>query len=82
MIKVIADERGGILGAHILGHQASSMLGEVTLAMKHKIGLSQLASVLHAYPTYPEAIKHIADARRRAKFSGFARQAARWLVRR
>jgi pyruvate/2-oxoglutarate dehydrogenase complex dihydrolipoamide dehydrogenase (E3) component len=82
LVKIVADARGTILGAHILGQQASSMLGEVTLAMKSNISLARLAAVMHAYPTYPEAIKHIADARVRANFGGLAQRAARWLVRR
>ncbi|HEY0673537.1 MAG TPA: FAD-dependent oxidoreductase [Longimicrobiales bacterium] len=82
MVKVVADKHGRILGAHILGGQASTLLGEVALAMKQKVRLSALSSIVHAYPTYPEAIKQVADAYVRSRFTGLARRAAGWIVRR
>ncbi len=82
MIKVLADRTGRILGAHVFGGQASTLLGEISLAMKKKVTLSQLSGIMHAYPTYPEAAKHIGDAYVRAGFKGAAQTAARWLVRR
>jgi pyruvate/2-oxoglutarate dehydrogenase complex dihydrolipoamide dehydrogenase (E3) component len=82
MIKVLADRKGRILGAHVFGGQASTLLGEISLAMKKKVTLSQLSGIMHAYPTYPEAAKHIGDAYVRAGFKGAAQTAARWLVRR
>lgn len=54
-----------ILGATIVARHAGEMISEVTTAMVHKIGLSQLASVIHPYPTQAEAIKKAADAYRR-----------------
>jgi pyruvate/2-oxoglutarate dehydrogenase complex dihydrolipoamide dehydrogenase (E3) component len=80
LIKVIADRKGRILGAHILGAQASTLLGEISLAMKTGVKLSQLSAIMHAYPTYSEAARHIGDAHVRAGFTGFAKKAANWLV--
>jgi pyruvate/2-oxoglutarate dehydrogenase complex dihydrolipoamide dehydrogenase (E3) component len=82
MIKIITDKRGHILGGHILGAQASSMLAEIVLAMKQGLRLGQLSSVIHAYPTYPESVKHTADAFVRSRFRGLSKRAAGWLVRR
>jgi pyruvate/2-oxoglutarate dehydrogenase complex dihydrolipoamide dehydrogenase (E3) component len=82
LMKIISDARGRILGGHVLGQHASSLLAEITLAMKHNVRLSQLSAVIHAYPTYPESLKQTADAYMRSRFRGFAKRAAGWLVRR
>jgi pyruvate/2-oxoglutarate dehydrogenase complex dihydrolipoamide dehydrogenase (E3) component len=81
LVKIITDKRGHILGGHILGTHASSMIAEIALAMKRSIRLADLASVIHAYPTYPESVKHTADAFVRSRFRGIAKRAAGWLVR-
>jgi pyruvate/2-oxoglutarate dehydrogenase complex dihydrolipoamide dehydrogenase (E3) component len=74
-----------ILGATIVASHAGEMISEITTAIANKIGLSQLSSVIHPYPTQTEAIKKAADAYRRtlltpkaktflgllAKFSGW-----------
>lgn len=54
-----------ILGATIVAAHAGEMIGEVTTAMVHKIGLSKMSSVIHPYPTQAEAIKKAADTYRR-----------------
>ncbi|MGI0489883.1 mercuric reductase, partial [Pantanalinema rosaneae CENA516] len=63
----ILHKRGSdeILGATIVANHAGEMISEITLAIVHKIGLSQLSSVIHPYPTQAEAIKKAADAYRR-----------------
>ena len=81
-IKIIADRRGKILGGHVVGAHASSVLGEIALAMKHNIGMSQVSAMMHAYPTYGEAFKHTGDAFVRTRFQGLTKQIAGWLVRR
>jgi pyruvate/2-oxoglutarate dehydrogenase complex dihydrolipoamide dehydrogenase (E3) component len=82
MIKIVSDAKGHILGAHILGNHASSMIAEITLAMREKIALSRIASILHAYPTYAELVKQTADAYMKSRFTGAAKRAANFLVRR
>lgn len=54
-----------ILGATIVARHAGEMISEVTTAIVGKIGLSQLASVIHPYPTQAEGIKKAADAYRK-----------------
>jgi len=56
MVKLVANESRELIGAHIIGPYASSILGEVTLAVKEKIKLEELADTIHAHPTLPEAI--------------------------
>jgi pyruvate/2-oxoglutarate dehydrogenase complex dihydrolipoamide dehydrogenase (E3) component len=81
LLKIITNAKGKILGAHMLGAQASTVLGEMALAMKTNVPLSRLAGIMHAYPTYPEAVKHVGDAYVRDGFKGLAKKAATWIVR-
>lgn len=82
LLKIITDNKGQIMGGHVVGPHAGSIIAEITLAMKQKISLSQIASTLHAYPTYNEAVKHVADAYVRSRFTGGAKSVANWLVKR
>jgi hypothetical protein len=44
-------------------------LGELCLAITKKIGLGQIASVIHPYPTQGEVLKKAADTWRRGKLT-------------
>lgn len=60
-IKIIVPHgKDKILGATIVAERAGEMLGEITLAMKHNIGLNKVLTTIHPYPTYIEAIKNAA----------------------
>jgi pyruvate/2-oxoglutarate dehydrogenase complex dihydrolipoamide dehydrogenase (E3) component len=49
---------GGVLvGAVAVGPDASAWMGEVTLAIRAKIPAAILADVVHAFPTYGEALE-------------------------
>ena len=55
LIKLVSDEKyGQILGCHIVGPQASSLISEVALAAKMEATPSDIASLMHAHPTLPE----------------------------
>jgi pyruvate/2-oxoglutarate dehydrogenase complex dihydrolipoamide dehydrogenase (E3) component len=82
MVKLITDRRGKILGGHILGYGAGNLIGEVALAMKHGVSAAALGSAVHAYPTYPEAIKQAAEGYYKSRFRGPIRTIARWFARR
>jgi mercuric reductase len=57
-IKLVADRRTNRLaGAHILATEAGEMIQEPTLAIKHGIGIDDLASAFHPYLTLAEGIK-------------------------
>jgi pyruvate/2-oxoglutarate dehydrogenase complex dihydrolipoamide dehydrogenase (E3) component len=81
MLKLVADRRGNVLGGHVLGYGASSVIAGIALAMKNGIRLGGVASTVHAYPTYPEAFKHAADAAARARLSGTTQKLVKWIVR-
>ena len=68
-----------ILGATLVAEHAGDLLGELCLAITHKIGLGKIASVIHPYPTQGEVIKKAADAWRRTKLTpGVKKFFERW----
>jgi mercury(II) reductase len=48
-----------ILGATVVARHAGEMISEITLAMKSKTGLSDLAYTIHPYPTQAESISRV-----------------------
>lgn len=56
-VKVVTDENGLILGACIVAPRAGEMIHELALAMKLKAKASDVAEMIHAYPTFSEAVK-------------------------
>lgn len=56
-IKVIADKNDRILGVHILGPEATNLIGGATVAAKNGLKVEQLAKSFHAHPTYPEGLQ-------------------------
>ncbi|HEY9661060.1 MAG TPA: mercuric reductase, partial [Allocoleopsis sp.] len=63
-----------ILGATIVARHAGEMISEITTAIVNNIGLNQLSSVIHPYPTQAEAIKKAADAYRRTLLTPTSRR--------
>ena len=55
--KFICDKKGKILGIHILGHSAAELMHEAQLAKSMGLPFSKIASVIHAYPSYSDAIR-------------------------
>ncbi|MGI9310527.1 MAG: dihydrolipoyl dehydrogenase family protein [bacterium] len=49
-----------ILGATIIGAHAGDLIAEITLAMRHDLGLNKILQTIHAYPTWMEANKFLA----------------------
>ncbi len=66
-IKVLtAPGRDRILGVTIAGEHAGELIAEWVLAMKHGLGLNKILGTIHAYPTWVEANKYVADPWRQA----------------
>jgi pyruvate/2-oxoglutarate dehydrogenase complex dihydrolipoamide dehydrogenase (E3) component len=55
--KFICDKKGRLLGIHILGHGAAELMHEAQLAKSVGLPLSKIASVIHAYPSYSDAVR-------------------------
>ena len=52
MVKILADEETGkVLGAHILGPQASELIQTLTLAIRWGLTVEQITETIHGHPT-------------------------------
>lgn len=67
-VKIYADaSTDRVLGVHILGANASELIGEVAVAMEYGASSEDIARSVHAHPTLTEAIKEAAlDVENRA----------------
>lgn len=55
--KLVIDKKNDyILGAHIIGPEATGLIAELTLAIKNRIKVSQIVETIHAHPTFSEII--------------------------
>lgn len=62
-VKVIVDEKyGEILGATIVGPEASELLPELVLAQANELTIEEIAHSVHAHPTLAEALMEAAEA--------------------
>ncbi|UZJ43311.1 FAD-dependent oxidoreductase [Marinimicrobium sp. C6131] len=66
-IKVITPKgKDKILGAVIVGTEASNLMAEFILAMRHGLGLNKILGTIHVYPTLAEANKYAAGEWKKA----------------
>jgi pyruvate/2-oxoglutarate dehydrogenase complex dihydrolipoamide dehydrogenase (E3) component len=63
---LVQPGKGRILGATIVGAHAGELIAELTLAMKHGLGLGKILGTIHAYPTMAEANKYAAGEWKKA----------------
>lgn len=61
MTKILAHaQTDEVLGVHIIGPDAGTMIPEAVLAMEFRASSEDLALTVHAHPTLPESIKEAA----------------------
>lgn len=57
LVKIITEqEYGQILGVHIIGPRASSLISEAALAVKLEVTPQDIAATVHPHPTLSEAL--------------------------
>ena len=57
-VKLIADAKyGELLGGHLIGHDVSELLPELTLAQKWDLTVNELSRNVHTHPTMSEALQ-------------------------
>ncbi len=62
-VKLLADAATDrVLGAHIIGAEAGTLIGEIGVAMEFGASAEDIARTCHAHPTLEEAIKEAALA--------------------
>ncbi|QQL45363.1 dihydrolipoyl dehydrogenase [Sulfuriroseicoccus oceanibius] len=53
---IVGEEHGEILGAHIIGENATELIAEIGLGMELEVTVDEIESTIHAHPTLAEAI--------------------------
>ena len=56
-VKVLAAPDGEIVGTHIIGYEASTLLHEAVVAMRHGLGVDAVAGTIHAHPTLSKVVE-------------------------
>ncbi len=74
---MIVTAKGKVVGAHVLAPHAGEMIHELALAISQGLKLTEVASLIHVYPTYS-----IANGQLAAEAAFESAQKYRWLVRR
>jgi pyruvate/2-oxoglutarate dehydrogenase complex dihydrolipoamide dehydrogenase (E3) component len=69
----IVTAKGRIVGAHVLAPGAGELIGELALAIDRGLKLTDLASVVHVYPTIALAIQQVAAQAGYAKAQRYRR---------
>ncbi|WP_026962170.1 dihydrolipoyl dehydrogenase [Alicyclobacillus herbarius] len=61
-IKLIADKKSGLLvGAQVIGHEASNLIAELGLAIEMSATLEDIALTIHAHPTLGEMVMEASE---------------------
>ncbi|MGI8431769.1 MAG: FAD-containing oxidoreductase, partial [Chthoniobacterales bacterium] len=79
LVKEGSDE---VLGATIVGAHAGELIQEFVLAMKHGIGLKQIATTIYAYPTFASLVLKTAEKLNKKRLTPRAKKITSWLYRR
>lgn len=56
-VKLVANNKGQLLGATVVAPSANEMIHELSLAVRHKLTVEDLANTPHAFLSWSEAIK-------------------------
>lgn len=60
VVKVLADDKDKVIGAHILAPNASEIISEITLAVNKGLKIQDVSSAIHIHPTLSEAVMEAA----------------------
>lgn len=61
--KIVTTPGGKLLGATIVGPHAGELIAEYVLALAKGMNAKELTSVIHAYPTFSQINRRVADQR-------------------
>ncbi len=62
-IKIVAEgDSTRILGGHIVGAEASSLIHEIAAAIAGGVSVSDIGNTLHAYPILSEGVRYTCQA--------------------
>lgn len=76
----VLTERGSdrILGATLVAERAGDLLPEFVLAIKAGVGLKEISRTIHAYPTYAEIARKVADQQQKSRLTPLAKKLLAW----
>ena len=61
--KIVSEQGSGkLLGGHIIGAEASTLIHELAMAMKANVPASDVGNLLHVYPTWAEGVRYACQA--------------------
>jgi dihydrolipoamide dehydrogenase len=61
-VKIYTDAQSGvILGAHLIGPDASEMIHELAVAIKNNLSIEEVISTVHAHPSLSESVQEAAE---------------------
>ncbi len=63
-----------LLGATLVSNHAGESIGELVMAIQHKMKVGALGTVIHPYPTQAEIIKRLGDASQRGRLKPWMKQ--------
>jgi pyruvate/2-oxoglutarate dehydrogenase complex dihydrolipoamide dehydrogenase (E3) component len=69
-IQLVTKPGGVLVGATIVAPRAGEMISEVAVAVARGLSLSDLANVIHPYPTWSTALQQLASSAAVADFVG------------
>ena len=73
MAKLVTTLRGKVLGAAIVAPHAGELIGEYVLAIAQGLKAIHVSSAIHAYPTFAQINRRVADMRQKAALTPRAR---------
>lgn len=60
-VKILADKKGRVLGGSIIAPRAGEMIHELTMAVQYKMKASRIEHMIHAFPTWSQAVRSAAN---------------------
>jgi len=57
LVKVLASPDGELLGCHLVGHEASMLVHEATLAVRHGLSVEDVADTIHVHPSMNKVLE-------------------------
>lgn len=67
-----------LLGATVVGPHAGEIIPTITLAMRHRLGMRALGSLVYPYPTLGEAVKRAAAGYIKGKLTARRKRLLQW----
>ena len=68
-ITIVCTKKGHIKGATIVGDNSSELIGEIAVIKEKKLTVSQVANIIHPYPSYGYGLRNLFDEFRAKQYT-------------